>query len=353
MSTIDISVRERIASEILGMPVANDDRMHCRFRERHTRNSGPRDMRVCLAEDGGRLPTFHCFHSSCADAWAPLNKALRRAIWFAENGRKPSRGSEWNSGRRVAQLPQGEPAKPRAFDIEALKRVQRSEIPAGRAFFRERSTVDFEGMDSFDFLCHLYEPSERVLVFDRFTSQGDYLAWIGMGTYRLGRQRGVKAVPSPLPQGGPEGVWFLCQPVDGQWHLNPRNPDKETGEIPYSRRAMEAVTSWRYMVLESDNAPPALWLNLLAQLPMPIASIYTSGGRSIHALMKVPASTKAGWDGYKRFILGVITKLGADPGALSAVRLTRLPFCRRGSKMQELLYLNPNPDPAGIAICDL
>jgi len=36
--------------------------------------------------------------------------------------------------------------------------------------------------------------------------------------------------------------------------------------------------------------------------------------------------------------------LGADPGALSAVRLTRLPQAMRGQRLQRLLYLNPDPD---------
>jgi len=36
------------------------------------------------------------------------------------------------------------------------------------------------------------------------------------------------------------------------------------------------VTAWRYLVLESDVAEAGQWLNLLVQLPLPIAAIYTS-----------------------------------------------------------------------------
>jgi len=43
-------------------------------------------------------------------------------------------------------------------------------------------------------------------------------------------------------------------------------------------------------------------------------------------------------------LLGRLCTLGADPKALTAVRLSRLPQCMRGEtgKLQELLYLDPD-----------
>jgi len=138
--------------------------------------------------------------------------------------------------------------------------------------------------------------------------------------------------------------------VDGRWYPNPRAPRAKSGELKLSRRSMESVTSWRYLVLESDEAPDDLWRNLLAQLPLPIAAIYTSGRRSIHAIVKLRVDSKAEWDAVKRQIAPLFTRLGADAGALSAVRLTRLPGCYRGGKLQQLLYLNPSPE-MGLPIC--
>jgi hypothetical protein len=42
----------------------------------------------------------------------------------------------------------------------------------------------------------------------------------------------------------------------------------------------------------------------------------------------------------------MLVTLGADPKAIKAVQLSRLPCCRREEKdaMQTLLYLNGNPD---------
>jgi hypothetical protein len=48
----------------------------------------------------------------------------------------------------------------------------------------------------------------------------------------------------------------------------------------------------------------------------------------------------------------ILVTLGADPKSLSAVRLTRLPGCRRGDQLQKLLYLNPAPRPKPICTLD-
>jgi len=139
---------------------------------------------------------------------------------------------------------------------------------------------------------------------------------------------------------GHQGVWFMIQPGDGQSHWNPRQQRD-------SKRSEEAVTSWRYAILESDKVPPADWLKILVQLPLPITAIYSSGGESVHALVRVGATSKEQWDRIMRQkILPMVAPLGADPGALTAVRLSRLPNCLRGQtgELQELYYLNPQPE---------
>jgi len=101
---------------------------------------------------------------------------------------------------------------------------------------------------------------------------------------------------------------------------------------------------------ENNPRIHALWLNFLAQLPLPIVAIYSSGGKSVHALVKIPAQSKEHWDRFKRVMIDTMVTFGADPKAMSAVRLTRLPGCMRGSREQKLIYLNPSPDPGGVPI---
>jgi hypothetical protein len=77
---------------------------------------------------------------------------------------------------------------------------------------------------------------------------------------------------------GHQGVWFLANPVTGKPAFNgERNQWFPNGE---TWRTEESVTSWRYMVIESDEAPEHLWLLMLVQLHLPIVAIYTSGHRS-------------------------------------------------------------------------
>lgn len=238
------------------------------------------------------------------------------------------------------------------FNIETLRRFRRPDIAADFDYFAARSSVDVAAATSATFLDTLFAPEEKVLIFTNERSQGQFVHWVGHGSYVLADRPNVQAKRSILPRGGRDGVWFLCQPVDGRWYPNPRAPRLKNGELRLSRRSMEAVTAWRYMVLESDEAPDDLWLNFLAQLPLPIAAIYTSGRRSIHALVKFNLDSKEEWDGIKRQVAPLFTKLGADAGALSAVRLTRLPGCYRGDNLQRLLYLNGSPEP-GLPICSI
>ena len=101
------------------------------------------------------------------------------------------------------------------------------------------------------------------------------------------------------------------------------------------------------------------------QLPLPIVAIYTSGGRSHHALARVDAATKEEWDALRDDLVPILCPLGADPAAMTAVRLTRLPGVLRHGKrgadgktlpfpaprLQRLLYLAPQA-PA-VPIIDL
>src|SRR5205085_11535840 len=77
--------------------------------------------------------------------------------------------------------------------------------------------------------------------------------------------------------------------------------------------------------------------------PLRIAAIHSSGGRSVHALVRIDARTKSEWDKERDAMRETLVRLGADPGAMSAVRLTRLPGCYRNRSLQKLLYLNPEP----------
>lgn len=265
-------------------------------------------------------------------------------------GMAPGRSEE---GKDVAPAPVEELVRVPELDMGKVEEFVRGTCFVDEGWLGRRSPVDVSGCTALDFLGHVLGEDERVLVFVDEHSQGDFAVWKRGGelggagkveSFRLSQQRGVKAVRSGLPGGGPKGVWWLTNPVTGQWAINPRSKgDGGKDEPKWSRRSMESVTGWRHLVLESDVLPWEVWLRVVVNLEVRIVAIYTSGGRSIHVLVRVDAGSKGEWDAIRDMARQLFCPLGADGGAMSGVRLSRLPGCLRGKNAQRLLYLNPEP----------
>jgi hypothetical protein len=83
---------------------------------------------------------------------------------------------------------------------------------------------------------------------------------------------------------------------------------------------------------------------MLIQMPLDIVALVDSGGKSIAAILKADARSKQEWDDFGAELKRIFVPLGADRGALTAVRLTRLPGCERieTGRMQKLLWFNPD-----------
>lgn len=211
-----------------------------------------------------------------------------------------------------------------------------------RHWLWERSPERPDAISAWSFLAHLYRPGEIVLVFDKMESKTP------LQSVSITQPMDCR-VPAGIQAGGRygAGIWFLCNPVDGGWHCNPRQNNS------LSCRSEEAITAFRYGVLESDRASARLWLAFVVQLPLRIAAIYASGGRSIHCLFRLDAPSKPDWDYVVTPLKRPLKVMGADPACLSAVRLTRLPQCWRPENggFQQLLYLCPNP--TGARLVDL
>jgi hypothetical protein len=113
------------------------------------------------------------------------------------------------------------------------------------------------------------------------------------------------------------------------------------------------VTAFRFALVECDGIPFELQLPLLAKLPLPVAAILGSGGRSLHAWVRVDADTL---DEYRQTVsrmLALLGKFGVDGQNKNAARMSRLPGVVRsigatGDGRQRLYYLNPKPAQGAI-----
>ena len=280
------------------------------------------------AEASSIMAEYNC---RCSPPWSERDLAYKlRSAANSPSARGPGYllGGKAAGGRPAAEEWKALPKVERVeFDPAALERAAGGFRPR-LDWFASRSYVDPALTSSEEFLSLLYV-GEKVLIFSDDRSQGQAL-W----------------PDDPIPEPSERGMWFLGNPVDGLSHENPR-----TGKP--SRRSEESVTSWRYALLESDSADPSVWLGALAKSSLPIAAIYSSGGRSVHALIRVRGAegdlggpeSKESWDRWARLQKPHLSRLGADPKALTAVRLTRLPQQQRPEKgrLQKLLYVNPMP----------
>lgn len=287
---------------------------------------------------------------------AGLDEAGTESLLAERITRPPSPPNEISSAVRKAYSSVARPSTAHSFP-SAVRRQPRpitesiydpaklaavaNKVPSPKSWRHwlwQRSPIRPETQNAFSFLSHLYLDGERVNVFDSMDGAGGFTPH---HTVTISHPMDCR-VPGHIQNGGTgEGIWYLCNPVDGEWHPNPR-----TGTT--SCRSEESITAFRYGVLESDQAPASHWFAFLSQLQIRIAAIYTSGGRSIHALVRIDARSKAEWDEIITPLKRPFKVLGGDAGCLSAVRLTRLPDCKRPDKggFQRLLYLCPDPPEA-------
>jgi hypothetical protein len=274
------------------------------------------------------------WNGSCVPLWGESDlqykiKSAANAVHTLPRGHLLGDDAKTGSPVSVKKI-SAPPPKPK-FQKTVLARIANkvADIKDVTGFLAERSPVPVGGQDSASVLRNLYPcgAGEKVLIFTDMKSQGQFV-WDA--------ERSDDIQQRHLPAGN-DGVWFLPQPVSGEFLPNPRLDGK------LSRRSEEAITAWRYAVLESDEADAGEWLRCLVQMPFRIASICESGGRSIHALVRLDAASKADWDRLMLPVKPMLITLGADRGALTAVRLSRLPQAMRGERCQRLLYLNPQP----------
>ena len=272
-----------------------------------------------------------------ASLGVPAELAIEEiAIRIRAAGVYPRPGKLEQQWRRAAMHVEANPDAPivpvvrrPVFDPQRGERFARR-VPASvdLAWLKRQSPVP-TWIKPAEYLSVVFPVGYSVLVFTDPRSQGQALY----------QNRSLKIERDALDSfitGHRDGVWFLSNPVDGEYHFNPRQQTQ-------SRRSEESITAWRHAVLESDCQPLEQWLRILVQLPLPIVSITSSGGKSLHALLRVDCASKADWDQLVRGgLLPRLVPVGADGQALTAIRLTRLPGCYRGDSLQQLLYLNPS-----------
>lgn len=117
------------------------------------------------------------------------------------------------------------------------------------------------------------------------------------------------------------GAWVRFNPLNGQ---GVRNSD---------------VADFRYALVESDSLPKDRQLALVRALELPCAAVVDSGGKSVHAIVRVDARDYAEYRQRVDQLYEVCRRNGLepDPQNKNPSRLSRMPGATRGDSQQRLL----------------
>lgn len=179
-----------------------------------------------------------------------------------------------------------------------------------------------------EYLQTLFEPTDYVgYVTETYDydgvlkpSKGSYSRTAGQLIEELNGCKGD--IGSVLGDYHPEaGAWIRFNPVDGKGVKN------------------DNVTDYRYALVESDSLEIGKQIGLLKELEIPIAIMVFSGGKSVHAIVKIDANN---FDEYRKrvdYLYKVCDKNGfdIDKQNRNPSRLSRLPGIVRNGKKQFII----------------
>jgi RecA-family ATPase len=100
------------------------------------------------------------------------------------------------------------------------------------------------------------------------------------------------------------------------------------------------VTAWRHALLEFDNISQVEQWGIIQASRIPCAAVISSGGKSVHAWVKVNASSRPEFDERVKMLYQHFSEYQPDEKNKNPSRFSRLPNCERGKSRQELLSLS-------------
>lgn len=120
------------------------------------------------------------------------------------------------------------------------------------------------------------------------------------------------------------GAWIRFNPLDGKGCKNSN------------------VTDFKYTLVESDSMPIAEQNTVLRELELPIACLVHSGGKSLHAIVRIEANDMREYRKRVDYLYNICKKNGLDVDTQNRnpSRLSRMPGVIRNGKKQFLVDTN-------------
>lgn len=125
------------------------------------------------------------------------------------------------------------------------------------------------------------------------------------------------------------GAWVCFNPLDGEGRGN------------------KNVTAYRYALVESDSVPKDRQRGMIEALGLPVAALVDSGGKSVHAIVRVDAPDLEEYRKRVNLLYEYCAKKGfeVDTQNKNPSRLSRMPGAVRGEGKQWLVAVDAHPKP--------
>ncbi len=176
--------------------------------------------------------------------------------------------------------------------------------------------------DSFEVLTRLYDPAEHLFIGEACDAGPDHIQTVSEWLRRFAHGNiPPHIIPNPLS--GAQGFTKDGKP---------------------SYRCDSCVTRFAFGVLEFDQMSRQDQIQFFAGVKLPVVALIDSGGKSIHAWVKIDAADEAEWtERVEEKLFDILTAVGVDSTCKNESRLSRLPGRKRKEtgNWQRLLYLAP------------
>ena len=126
---------------------------------------------------------------------------------------------------------------------------------------------------------------------------------------------------------------FANKPQGAYIRINPIKPDDYSGRD-------DSVAIYRFVLVEFDTRPKEEQFAIFKQSNLPIGAVIDSGGKSIHAWVRVDAKDENEWRLRRQAVFDYLSDYEPDEMTKNPSRWSRLGGVFRGEKEQRIVALN-------------
>lgn len=279
--------------------------------------------------------------------WNNIGMALKQegypySVWDAWSQRDPARYTPRESERKWKGFK--DVSKPVTGGTIIYMARQRGWKPSFDSAMSWDSAIEYDGttparrqenptQEVITYLRTLYEPGDYVKVVTTSYQDEKDGKWKPVGgAYNRTRDELIAALEQHPDDIGAAlgglntaaGAWIQFNPVDGKG------------------AKAENVTRFKYALVESDDLPIDEQYNKYRELNLPIACLVHSGGKSLHAIVRVDAENPEEYAENVQYLYTCCQEHGLtiDRQNSNPNRLSRLPGVQRGEGRQRLLATN-------------